>query len=74
MKSPIKTERDFLAWNRQDRLQWIERWAEYVNTHDDWSQQQKIFIDAQICNARAVSLSREDVDAFKLKAKRPSLL
>lgn len=30
----------------------IERWAEYVRTHDDWKEKLKPFLDAQIIMAR----------------------
>jgi hypothetical protein len=30
----------------------IERWAEYVRTHDDWKIKLKPFLDAQIIMAR----------------------
>jgi len=30
----------------------IERWAEYVRTHDDWKEKIKLFLDSQIIIAR----------------------
>jgi len=30
----------------------IERWAEYVRTHDDWKEKLKLFLDSQIITAR----------------------
>lgn len=40
--------------NREDRMNFVEYWAEYVRTHPDkdWSRQQKVLIDSQIKNAR----------------------
>jgi len=40
--------------NREDRLNFVKFWAEYVKNHDDvvWSKQQKILIDSQFINAR----------------------
>jgi len=36
----------------QERMNFVEYWAEYVKTHDDrdWSRQQKIVVDSQIKN------------------------
>ena len=55
--------------NREDRMNFVEYWAEYVKTHSDeeWSRQQKILIDSQIQNARSLQLSREDY--IKLKSQ-----
>lgn len=30
----------------------VERWAEYVRTHDDWKEKLKQFLDSQIIIAR----------------------
>ncbi len=30
----------------------IEKWAEYVRTHDDWKEKLKLFLDSQIIMAR----------------------
>lgn len=36
--------------NRQQRLEFVKFWAEYVRTHPDeeWARQQKVVIDGQI--------------------------
>jgi flagellar motor component MotA len=36
--------------NREDRLNFIKFWAEYIKTHsdEDWSKQQNIVIDSQL--------------------------
>ncbi len=36
--------------NKEDRMNFIKYWAEYIRTHSDkeWSSQQKVLIDAQI--------------------------
>ncbi|WP_254832178.1 hypothetical protein [Haloglomus salinum] len=36
--------------NRQQRLAFVKRWAEYVRTHPDeeWARQQKVVIDGQV--------------------------
>lgn len=48
--------------NKEDRMNFVEYWAEYVRTHEDkdWSEQQRILIDSQIKNARKVKLSVKD--------------
>ena len=35
--------------NEEDRMNFIEFWAEYIRTHsdEDWSKQQKVLIDSQ---------------------------
>jgi|ETNmetMinimDraft_2_1059921.scaffolds.fasta_scaffold147576_2 hypothetical protein len=40
--------------NREDRLNFVRFWAEYVRTHSDrdWSEQQRVLIDSQINNSR----------------------
>ena len=45
--------------NREDRMNFVEYWADYVRTHPDkdWSRQQKILIDSQIKNARQLKLT-----------------
>ncbi len=56
--------------NREDRMNFVEYWAEYVKTHSDkeWSRQQNILINSQIQNARSNRLSREDY--LKIKEKQ----
>lgn len=36
--------------NRQQRLEFVKFWAEYVRTHPDeeWARQQKVVIDGQV--------------------------
>ena len=45
--------------NREDRMNFVEYWAEYVRTHPskDWSRQQNVIINSQIQNARSVKLT-----------------
>ncbi|MBI3036620.1 hypothetical protein HYY73_02595 [Candidatus Woesearchaeota archaeon] len=45
--------------NTEDRLNFVEYWADYVRTHPskDWSRQQKVIIDSQIQSARAAKLT-----------------
>ena len=46
-----------LEENRKERMDFVEKWAEYVRTHSDkdWSEQQRVLIDSQIKNARNVN-------------------
>ena len=55
--------------NKEDRINFVEYWAEYVKTHsdDEWSRQQNILINSQIQNARSLRLSRKDYLKKKLK-------
>ena len=45
--------------NNNQRREAVEKWARYVIEHDDWSEQQKTFIDSQIENARNMGLTKE---------------
>ena len=47
--------------NDQDRMWYVNRWANYVKTHSDkeWSEQQNVIINSQLQSARAVPLTRE---------------
>ncbi len=47
--------------NDEQRMEAVERWARYVGENEDWSEQQKVFIDSQIENAKAVCLTKEQV-------------
>ena len=48
-----------------ERMKFVEKWAQYVTTHDDWSKLQKELIDSQLENARQIRLTREQVDTIK---------
>ncbi|MBS3155264.1 hypothetical protein J4404_02065 [Candidatus Woesearchaeota archaeon] len=47
--------------NKEDRINFVEYWANYVKNHSDkvWSKQQNILINSQIKNARNSKLSKE---------------
>lgn len=52
-----KEERVFMKpgkTNKEDRLNFIEFWANYIRTHSDeeWSKQQNLLINSQIKDAR----------------------
>lgn len=53
---------EFRKLNNQDRMWFVEYWANYVKTHPDkvWSKQQKILIDSQIKNARKLKLTPKE--------------
>ncbi|MCJ7816654.1 MAG: hypothetical protein MUP55_02240 [Candidatus Aenigmarchaeota archaeon] len=48
--------------NREERLRFIDFWADYVRTHPDrdWSMQQKILIDSMIKSSRSWKWTPED--------------
>ncbi len=60
--------------NREERMNFVRYWAEYVRTHpdEDWSRQQNILINSQMQAARAVRLSAKDYLAIKQAGKRGS--
>ena len=51
--------------NSFERMKYVEKWASYVVTHQDWSELQKELIDSQIYNAFNVKLSKEQVKKIK---------
>lgn len=56
--------------NKEDRMNFVEYWANYIRTHPDkvWSKQQKIIIDSQIQNARHYKLSAGEY--LKIKGEK----
>ena len=52
-KKEIKEEKVFMKpgkTNKEDRLNFVEFWANYIRTHSDeeWSRQQNVLINSQI--------------------------
>ena len=47
--------------NKEDRLNFVRYWADYVKTHPDkvWSKQQNILINSAMQNAKAAKLTRK---------------
>ena len=43
----------------------VDKWANYVIAHDDWSALQAKFINAQIENAKQVKLTKEQVEKIR---------
>ena len=54
--------------NKEDRLNFVEYWAEYVRTHSDkeWSKQQNVLINSMMKNAKNSKLTPKEY----LKIKR----
>ena len=52
--------------NAFERMKYVEKWADYVITHNDWSKLQKELIDSQIENAFRVKLTKEQVKKIKI--------
>ncbi|GEM_PF-1435305 len=62
--------------NTEERMHFVEYWAEYVRTHEDkdWSKQQKILIDSQLTSTRQSPLTREQYLAIKAASKKQQKL
>jgi len=59
--------------NKEDRMNFVRYWAEYVRTHDDedWSKQQKVLIDSQLENSKNVFKSMFGTgEDFKVNARK----
>ena len=59
----------FTKKNNQERMRFVDEWAEYVRTHPDkdWSRQQNVIINSAL---RTASISKEDY--LKMKGdKKP---
>jgi len=61
------------ARNREERIQFIKEWAEYVRTHpdDEWGEQVNKLVNSQIRAARRVENERPDMD--RLREESPLL-
>lgn len=55
--------------NDQDRMWYVDYWADYVRTHPDkeWSKQQNILINSLVKNAKNSKLTKEEY--LKIKKK-----
>ena len=53
--------------NQEERMRFIDKWAEYVKTHSDreWSKQQNIIINSSL---KSSSITREQF--FKMKKEK----
>ena len=47
---------------KEERLNFVEYWADYVRTHDDetWSRQQNILLNSQLHSAKNLKLSAKE--------------
>lgn len=61
--------REIKRINKQDRIWFIDRWADYVKASPDreWSRQQNILINSLIQNAKNLKMSPEEYLRTKLK-------
>ena len=57
----------FTKKNQEERMRFIDKWAEYVKTHSDkeWSKQQNIIINS---NLKSASMGKEQF--FKMKKEK----
>ena len=57
--------------NNQERMNFVNYWADYVKTHPDkvWSQQQNILINSQIRNAKHIKLTPKEYLEIKGELK-----
>ncbi len=55
--------------NREERMNFVEYWADYVRTHPDkeWSRQQNILINSLMQNAKNLKMSPKEY--LKMKSK-----
>ena len=51
--------------NAFERMKYVEKWADYVATHKNWSELQKELIDSQIENAMHIKLTKRQVKGIK---------
>ena len=55
--------------NLAERMKYVEKWAQYVLTHDDWSTLQKELINSQLENAATIRLTKEQIEKIKSVSK-----
>ena len=62
MKKNKFNPKEFRKINDQDRMWYVEYWANYVRTHPDkvWSRQQNILINSMMKNARNSKLTPKE--------------
>lgn len=66
---PIFNPKEIRKINNQDRMWFVEYWANYIRTHSDkvWSRQQNILINAMMKNAKNFKLSAKEYLEIKGK-------
>ena len=57
--------------NKEERMNFVEYWAEYVRTHPDkdWSRQQNVLINSLMQNAKNYKLTKEEYLRIKGEIK-----
>ena len=62
MKKNKFNPKEFRKINDQDRMWYVEYWANYVRTHPDkvWSRQQNILINSMMKNSRNSKLTPKE--------------
>ena len=57
--------------NKEERMNFVRYWAEYVRTHSDkeWSRQQNILINSLMQNAKNSKLTKEEYLRIKREIK-----
>lgn len=57
----------FTRKNQDERMRFVDKWAEYVRTHSDkdWSKQQNIIINSSL---KSASMTKEQF--FKMKGEK----
>lgn len=51
--------------NASERMKYVDKWANYVISHKNWSKLQAELIDSQIENAFRVKLTKKQVRKIK---------
>ena len=71
MKGQKFDAEEFRKINNEDRMWFVEYWANYVRTHPDkeWSRQQNILINSIMQNAKNSKLTKEEYLMIKGKIK-----
>mgnify|MGYP001592807081 CR=1 FL=1 len=67
MKKTKFNREEFINLNNEDRMWFVEYWANYVRTHPDkdWSRQQNILINSMMKNANNSKLTPREYLAIK---------
>lgn len=62
MKKKKFNREEFIKFNNEDRMWFVEYWANYVKTHPDkvWSKQQNVLINSLMKNARNSKLTPKE--------------
>ena len=69
MKVNIKELKEDVEKNKQERLWFVNYWADYVKTHSDkdWSKQQNVLINSMMQNSKNYPLTKEQYLEIKEK-------